>query len=74
MLEALLALRDHERGSYAADADPRAAVDWIRAYQLIHDVLAATASLTQCSMTEHRQTSTFRTPNSQSPGALRGAS
>lgn len=69
MVEALLSLRDHERGSYAADADPRAAVDWIRAYQHIHDFLTATASLTQCSMTEHRQSSTFRNPNPEPRGA-----
>jgi len=67
MVEALLALRDHERGSYAADADPRAAVEWIRAYQLIHDFLTASASRTQCSMAEHRQICMFKASSAAPP-------
>jgi hypothetical protein len=43
IVEALSALRDHERGSYAADADPRSAVDWLRALREVRGLLAELA-------------------------------
>lgn len=54
IVEALSALRDHERGSYAADADPRAGVDWLRALREVRALLTEQAGLTQCSVHQHR--------------------
>lgn len=54
MVEVLAALRDHERASYADDADPRSAVDWLRAYRETAQLLTEQAALTQCSVHEHR--------------------
>ncbi len=54
MVEALAALRDHERASYAVTAAPTEAVDWFRAYREIETRLRDLAALTQCSAREHR--------------------
>ncbi|QGN58900.1 hypothetical protein [Nostocoides sp. HKS02] len=54
MLEALSALRDHERGSYAPDADPRAGVDWLHALREVRTLLLEQAALTQCTVQQHR--------------------
>jgi hypothetical protein len=54
MVEALSALRDHERGCYAETASPAAAVDWFRALRDIEARLIELASKTQCSAHEHR--------------------
>lgn len=54
MLEALSALRDHERGSYAPDADPRAGIDWLHALREVRTVLLEQAALTQCTVQQHR--------------------
>lgn len=56
MVEALLALRDHERACYADSASPTAAVDWLRALRDIEIRLADLAAQTQCTMHEHRPT------------------
>lgn len=62
MVEALSALRDHERGSYAADADPRSAVDWLRAFRDVRGVLSELAAVTQCSAHQHRDPPSRRRP------------
>jgi hypothetical protein len=54
MVEALTALRDHERASYADTASSTAAVDWFRALREIEARLIELASKTQCSAHEHR--------------------
>jgi hypothetical protein len=54
MVEALSALRDHERGCFADTASPTAAVDFIRAVREITQYLRETAAQTQCSAREHR--------------------
>jgi hypothetical protein len=46
MVEALAALRDHERDCYAETAPPSAAVDWLRAFREIEARLIELASLT----------------------------
>lgn len=56
MVEALLALRDHERACYAESASPTAAVDWFRALREIEICLAELAAQTQCTNHEHRPT------------------
>ena len=53
-VEALAALRDYERGSFAGDADPRSGVDWLRAVREIRSLLVDFAALTQCSVQQHR--------------------
>jgi hypothetical protein len=55
MVEALSALRDHERASYADTASPTAAVDWFRALREIETRLVELASKTQCSTQQHRE-------------------
>ncbi len=62
LVEALSALRDHERGSYAADADPRSAVDWLRAFREVRSLLTELAALTQCSANQHRDPPARRVP------------
>ena len=52
MVEALLALRDHERACYADSASPTAAVDWFRALREIEIRLADLAAQTQCTVHE----------------------
>lgn len=54
LVEALSALRDHERASYAGDADPRSATDWMRALRDTRYLLVDLAAITQCSGQEHR--------------------
>lgn len=54
MVEALSALRDHERASYSEKAPPTAAVDWFRALREIEYQLSAIAARTQCSVNDHR--------------------
>lgn len=54
MVEALAALRDHERGSYADDAPPGAAVDFLRAWREAEATLTGMTALTQCTGVEHR--------------------
>lgn len=56
MVEALLALRDHERACYAESASPTAAVDWFRALREIEIRLAEMSAQTQCTIHEHRPT------------------
>jgi hypothetical protein len=54
MVEALSALRDHERGAFADDAPPGAAVDFLRAVRDVEHFLADQAAKTQCSAGMHR--------------------
>jgi len=54
LVEALSALRDHERMSFAPSASPTAAVDWFRALREIEHQLAEAGARTQCSVNEHR--------------------
>lgn len=54
MVEALLALRDLERDCYAETAAASAGVDWFRGYREIEARLIELASLTSCSVHEHR--------------------
>lgn len=54
MVEALSALRDHERASYSETASPAAAVDWFRALRDVEARLIELAAKTQCSAHEHR--------------------
>jgi hypothetical protein len=62
IVEALSALRDHERGSYAADADPRSGVDWLRALREVRALLTELAAMTQCSVHQHRDPVPRRPP------------
>lgn len=67
IVEALSALRDHERGSFAVNAPPAAAVDWLRA---LHDVLILVrdhAALTGCTASEHRPPPTRPAPAPSPP-------
>ena len=54
LVEALSALRDHERISFAPSASPTAAVDWFRALREIEHRLSEASARTQCSVNEHR--------------------
>lgn len=63
MVEALAALRDHERGAYAVDADPGGAVDWFRALREVRSLLTELAALTQCSGRQHRDPAPRRPPS-----------
>lgn len=53
-IEALLALKDHERACYAESAPPTAAVEWFHAYREIEARLTSLGALTQCTVHEHR--------------------
>jgi hypothetical protein len=53
-VEALSALRDHERICYAPSASPTAAVDWFRGLREIEHRLNQACARTQCSVNEHR--------------------
>jgi hypothetical protein len=55
MVEALLALRDHERACYAQTAAPTAAVEWLRALQEVTHFLIGLNAMTQCTVHEHRE-------------------
>jgi hypothetical protein len=54
MVEALSALRDHERMSFSDHGSPTGAVDWFRAFREIEMRLSDLAARTQCSVQEHR--------------------
>ena len=54
LVEALSALRDHERISFAPNASPTAAVDWFRTLREIELRLGEVCAGTQCSVNEHR--------------------
>jgi hypothetical protein len=54
MVEALFALKDHERVCYAESASPTAAVEWFHALREIEARLISLAGLTQCTVHEHR--------------------
>lgn len=53
-VEALSALRDHERASFSGKSPRTAAVDWFRALGEMEYQLTAITSRTQCSIHEHR--------------------
>jgi hypothetical protein len=55
MVEALSALRDHERACYAETAAPTAALDFFRGLREIEARLIDQGAATRCSMSEHRQ-------------------
>lgn len=67
MVEALAALRDHERASNADTASPAAAVDWFRAFREIEARLVDIAALTQCTAHQHRQPPSTRFETSPRP-------
>ena len=69
LVEALSALRDHERGSYAADADPRSAIDWLRAFRDVRGLLSELAAVTQCSAHQHRDPPARRRPHATGTSA-----
>jgi len=52
-VEILQALRDHERGSYSPNADPGAAVDWLRAVRDLTDILTEATRRAGCSTAQH---------------------
>src|ERR1019366_2236542 len=54
LVEALSALRDHERICFAPSASPTAALDWFRALREIEHRLTQACARTQCSVNEHR--------------------
>lgn len=54
MVEALSALRDHERACYADTAPPTAAVDWLRALREVEARLHELVAKTQCTAAAHR--------------------
>ena len=54
MVEALFALKDHERISYTETAPPSAPVEWFRAFGDIEARLRSIGALTQCTVHEHR--------------------
>lgn len=67
IVETLSALRDHERGSYTHDADPRSGVDWLRALRDVQALLSELAALTQCSVHQHREPPPRRMPPPAEP-------
>ena len=70
-VEALAALRDYERASYATDSDARSAVDWLRALREVRMLLMELAALTQCSAHQHREPQRFSATRGRplAPGA-----
>lgn len=58
MVEALFALKDHERACYAETASPTAAVEWFHAFREIEARLMSLGGLTQCTVHEHRPSHT----------------
>jgi hypothetical protein len=54
MVEALFALKDHERACYAETASPTAAVEWFHALREIESRLISLGSMTHCTRHEHR--------------------
>jgi hypothetical protein len=65
MVEALLALKDHERACYAESAPPTAAVDWFRAFREIEARLIEQSAQTRCTVHEHRSNPRRDWPMSQ---------
>ena len=53
LVEALAALRDHERGSFAATAPPVAAVEWQRAWRDVEARLRAWTTELRCDGRHH---------------------
>lgn len=53
LVEALVALRDHERGSFAATAPATAAVEWQRAWRDIESRLRSWTSELRCDTSHH---------------------
>jgi hypothetical protein len=64
-VEALLALRDHERGCYAHTAPPTAGVDWLRALRDVQQILLELNSMTGCTAHEHREVPPRLVPKAQ---------
>lgn len=60
MVEALSALRDHERACYSETAAPTSALDWFRALREIEARLVDQGAGTRCSITEHRESPAAR--------------
>ena len=54
MVEALSALRDHERACYAETAPSTAAVEWFHAFREIEARLLSLGAMTHCTVHEHR--------------------
>ena len=54
MVEALFALKDHERVCNTETATPTAAVDWFPAFREIKTRLIGPAASTHCTRQEHR--------------------
>jgi hypothetical protein len=54
LVEALSALRDHERICFAPNASPSGAVDWFRALREVENRMSQDCARTQCSVNEHR--------------------
>jgi hypothetical protein len=71
MVEALLALRDHERACYAESACPTAAVEWLRALRDVEILLTERLAQTQCTAHEHRQTPVHAWTAEPTAGAVR---
>ena len=65
MVEALSALRDHERMSFSDHGSPTGAVDWFRAFREIELRLMDLAARTQCSVQEHRADAARGWPTNQ---------
>ncbi len=72
MVEALSALRDHERACYDPTSAPTAAVDWVRALRDIHGFLSDLAAMTRCTAHEHRDPVAAVPANPQTPQPRHG--
>ncbi|WP_270889259.1 hypothetical protein [Pedococcus sp. 5OH_020] len=55
MVEALAALRDHERACFTETAAPSAALDWFRGLREIEARLMDLGAATRCSTNQHRE-------------------
>jgi hypothetical protein len=72
MVEALFALKDHERVSYAETAPPSAPAEWFRAFSEIEARLSSIGALTQCTFHEHRSGHLQDWASTNVPGANKG--
>ena len=54
LVEALSALRDHERICFAPNASPTGALDWFRGLREVEHRMSEACARTQCSVNEHR--------------------
>jgi hypothetical protein len=54
LVEALSALRDHERASYAPNGSPTGPLDWLRAFREIEARLIEWSARTGCDARQHR--------------------